>query len=215
MCSPRLLIIDWAAYETTRDSDHVPVFLNIAGNERGVAKIGWNIKRADWRSYIEAEEWKCMPEVEGSTCEELVNDLFERIRRIFDKTIPRYLYNKFFPKPWWKTELTQSLKEMERAYKAYRNTRSVLNLVRWKRIRAKHRQLVRTHKKASWREMTSKVNIYTKLSVVWQMVRRVQGGAPKRINILTENGISYTSSISICNKIAEAFAKVPRSESCS
>ena len=71
--------------------------------------------------------------------------------------------------------------------------------------------MVAEHKRKSWREMAGKVSCNTSMKEEWDIVRRIRGRPPAKINILEEEGIRYTTTPEICNKIANAFENITES----
>ena len=86
---------------------------------------------------------------------------YNRLDKVAEAEIPIYTTGRFFPKPWWSAELTESYKERERTYHKGRARKSPQNKTQWKKMQAKHRKAVIEHKKNSWEEaaigMTSDV----------------------------------------------------------
>ena len=82
--------------------------------------------------------------------------------------------------------------------------------MKWKRIRAEHRRKVAEHKKKSWREMTENMNSNTPTKKVYDAIRSIEGKPARTLNILEENGIKFTTTRGMCNKLADTFEKVTK-----
>ena len=65
---------------------------------------------------------------------------------------------KFFPKQWWNADLTVLKNKREDLYRTYRNNRSPLNLLNWKKKRAEHKKLLREYRRKTWQKYISKIN---------------------------------------------------------
>ena len=62
------------------------------------------------------------------------------------------------------------------------------------------------------RKTTASINVNTSLSQVWNTVRKIRGRPPKTVHILRENGRTYSTTIDICNKLADTFSNTASDE---
>ena len=62
--------------------------------------------------------------------------------------------------------------------------------------------MVAEHKRKTWREMAVKVSCNMSMKEIWDIVRRIRGRPPAKIDIFEEESIRYTTTLEICNKRA-------------
>ena len=156
-CSPTIAQdFDWNTIPFLHDSDHFPIVLSTQLEEPDPTPIRL-IKKANWDIYESSAAWDNLPEDITSNGEAL-QILYDRINFACDEAIPSTIPTKFFPKPWWTAELTQSKNRRERFYIIYRRKRSLQSAINWRKARAEHKNLVRKCKEKSWLEYISDFN---------------------------------------------------------
>ena len=213
ICSPRLqTTIEWTTFNSPRDGDHCPILITMTDRpvDHGIQRRDY--RKINWGIFKSGEQWTDLPnDLDERDAEEIVDDFYDRINKAIDKATPQYIHKPLFPKPWWSAQLTASYEKREKAFKVYRRRKSPQNFLNWKRSRADHRKLVAEHKREAWREMAGKVSGNTPMKEVWNMVRRIRGRPPAKINILEEGGTRYTTTPEICEKIASTFETTTKS----
>ena len=204
--------IEWTTLDSPRDEDHCPILITMTDRPVQQGAQRRNYQKIDLEKFRSGEQWNNLPDdVDDRDAAEIIDDFYDRINKAIEKATLQYLPKPFFSKPWWSAELTISFEKREKAFKQYRRRKSPQNFRNWKRSRAEHRRLVAEHKRKTWREMTEKVSCNTSMKEVWDIVRRIRERPPAKINILEEEGIRYTTTPDICNKVANTFESITKS----
>ena len=129
-------ITQWNVASSPNDRDHCPIKLDFIGNwpEEYVAER-YNIKAAIWDLCRTNNAWDNIPvDISNIECENLLDDLYNRCDKAASASIPKMTIRKFFPKPYWTAQLTQSRNNREFFYEKYRHTKSARNIMLWKKI---------------------------------------------------------------------------------
>ena len=90
-------------------------------------------------------------------------------------------------------------------YQTYRQTRTITDMVRWKRARAEHKSKIRTAKQTSWRNYVSDLKYGAPQSAIYKQIRKIRGKPPKKLNIIKENNNLMATPLDIENKLADTF----------
>ena len=77
------------------------------------------------------------------------------------------------------------------------------NLIEWKRLRAEHKNKVKTEKRQSYRKYLSTINIKTSQREIYKAMRTIKGRPPRIINILKEGDHIYKSHDEIANRLSD------------
>jgi len=202
----------WEVLPSPRDSDHCPILVTILSNKPQTPQpTAQNFKRINWTIFTSHPAWHDLPgdeQLSYCTAEDSVRDVYRRFDDAIRDAVPAIKHVKFYPKPWWSVNVQKTYNARERAYKAYRTTRSPGNFVRWKQKRAEHRLNVKKHKKISWERMAGEISVNTPIAKVWESVRRIKGRSPKKIPILVVGGQIISTIPDICEKLADSFSHV-------
>lgn len=210
IASPRLTpLLQWSVAASTFDSDHNPLLITLVGSELGeVGSTRLNIKRADWGAFTSHRAFDNIPENPTEHPADLVEDLHRRIKQASVSSIPEYTVQKFFPKPFWTNELTDSRRKRETMYRKFRRNKSIENTNNWKKARAEHRQLLTKTKREYWKNLASSFSIETPMSKIYENIRKINGRSPRTTHILSEEGRIFSTKPEIVNKLAETFSKI-------
>ena len=200
---------EWNTIPSVFDSDHFPITLSTELTEPNPFQIRL-LKKANWDIYKGSSAWNNLPQELGSN-EEVLQNLYDRINTACDDAIPKTTPSKFFPKPWWTPELTESRNRRERFYKIHRRKRTPQDAINWRRARAQHKNLVRQCKEKSWREYISDFNEEMPISELCKRVRKMKGIPPKSIRIICNDDqppVIYSTPTEIAEILAKTFAEV-------
>ena len=92
--------------------------------------------------------------------------------------------------PLWKKDCEVAVKNKKHALNRARRTRSPLDILIFKRCRAKEGKVILEAKHSTWRSYCTSINSNTKLSTVWTTIKKVSGSLSyTRIPQLENNGI--------------------------
>ena len=101
-------------------------------------------------------------------------------------------------------EIRASKQRREIFYQKYRRTRTIADMVRWKRVRAEHKSKIRTAKQNSWINYISDLKYGAPQSSIYKQIRKIRGKPPKKLNLIKENDNAATS-LDIGNKLADNY----------
>lgn len=212
ICSPQIEpLLDWNVLSSPMDSDHNPIILTWSSNQNEENNTRFNYKLANWDNYKNHRTWTNIPDNVDDDCESSVNLFYEKINKAASESIPTYTTTKYFPKPWWCIEVTNSRNKREQLYKTFIRTKSLQHMIAWKKARAECKQLIKVKKKESWTNLTSDINRNTPISKVYETIRRIQGRKERRIHILLENNTQFSTITEITNKLAQTFSHISNS----
>ena len=122
------------------------------------------------------------------TNEEIIVDLYNRINIACDEAIPVTTPSKFFPRPWWTPELTNSRANREYFYRKYRKNKNVANRDRWRQARTTHKTKCEEEKNDSWKKFISEFYEYRPMTTLCRRVKKMKGIATNSIRILKDAG---------------------------
>ena len=207
ICSPEIdPDFNWTVLSSPGDSDHCPIIITYdEAREEGAAEV-WNIKRARWDVYETSEVWNNLPDCQRETNSDLITDIYERIAAAASEAIPQYQRSKYYPKPWWNEELKQSKHRREQFYQQYRRNKSNINLILWRRTRAQHKALLKKYKRESWITYVEKMQRKSAPANIYKTIRNMKGKAYQKVNIIKENGQTYSTVPEIANRLAQTFS---------
>ena len=209
LCSPQLSAdLLWTVLSSPGDSDHCPIVISYQEAREIDTSERWKVKSARWDIYEKSDAWRNLPQIRQVANTELIDDLYDRINAAAKEAIPQSIYSKYFPKPWWNDELKNSKERRETFYQQYRRNKTQTNLIIWRRSRAQHKQLVKKCKRESWMEFVEKLNRKTPSTALYETIRKIKGKPTRKINILSENGQTYSTVPEIVNRLAQTFSDV-------
>ena len=209
-CSPRLSPeLQWSILNSPGDSDHCPVIIECLDRlDASDVTASWNIKKANWDLFFSSAAWQHLPDPLPNDNAIILEDLYARFDLACTEAIPRHERHKFYPKPWWTPELSQSKRGRELAYQAYRRHRSPQTLITWKRLRAEHKRNLKKSKRDSWISFVEALHFGAPSSTLYEALRKIRGRSQRKISMLQENDQQYTTIPQIANKLADTFRTV-------
>lgn len=214
-CSPSLFqSITWVVVENPYGSDHFPVILRYSAATHSLTTRPrrWKLSDADW-SLFEREA-----ELSSSSFDHMdvdqANDLItETIINAATKSIPQTsgrLPKR--PKPWWNSDCETTRKAQNRAWGIFRRYPTVVNLITFKKARAKARWTRQQAKRTSWKGFVSSLNNNTPSKTVWDRLRKIKGEYTSfSIPLLHSNGIPCRNLEEQANALGEHFQEVSSS----
>ena len=198
----------WNVSNTPLDSDHCPITITLNDSSSNTTETSLNLKGADWTLFRNSDAWHSLPSVDSTDNPDLITDFYQRIRRASSDSIPSFTPSKFYPKPWWTAELSTSRQTREHLYQQYRHRQTHDNMLRWKRARAKHKNLIKRAKQESFRTWVSEISPSLPISEFYKRINSLKGRSPRRLTILTEQNLQYSSPLEIANLLANSFSQV-------
>lgn len=164
---------NWSVMPSSYDSDHHPILISQECLTSPHCTTKFNVKNADWIKYRQSAAWNNISEDLDHSIDEAIKTFYERLDKACKDSMPQIKKSQFFPKPWWSESLKRSRDLRENMYRRYRRNKTEINLIRWKRARAEHRQNIKKHKQETWRKYISEINVNTPPSKVWEKIRRI------------------------------------------
>lgn len=206
-------LVEWNV--SINNTDHLPICIKFA--ERFTSNDTykkWKLLKANWPKYqsiLSSETQLINPDNTNVT---EVNDITKLILHAAQQSIPKTRGTETSIKkvPWWNTEIENSIKDKKKAFNTFKKYPTQENMIQFKKLRAKARQLIVQGKKQSWQSYVQSINSDTSISDVWQKMRNIIGKKfPIRPNNLVIEGISTTDSEEIAEHFATHFERVSSS----
>ena len=186
---------DWEADDYYRTSDHAPIYITSRLQEEHSFEKRWIMKKAEWDKYTEKTEVDRGID-DFNTVEDAVDYLGEVIFEAADHSIPKSKGSggRINP-PWWNDECRSAINKRKAAWKKYKNTISLVNLIAFKRARAEAQRTVRRSKRASWREFIEGIDDTTSSTEAWRRINILQGKRGGRKTSSLKVGEAHSSII--------------------
>ena len=74
--------------------------------------------------------------------------------------------------PWWTKSCAVAVRNKKRAYNCMMRTRHPLDIITYKRLRAKPRKIILQAKRDCWQQYCNSINSNTKLTTVWKALKK-------------------------------------------
>ena len=200
---------EWSTGPSLLSSDHFPIFISTYLPSPHPSPIRLT-KKANWGIYKDSKIWNNINWT-NLTNEEIILDLYNRINIACDEAIPVTTPTKFFPRPWWTPELTNSRANREYFYKKYKKNKNEENGNRWRQARRNHKAKCEEAQNESWKKFISEFDESMSLSTLCRRVKKMKGVAANSIRILKDPspaGQIYSSTDDIAERMAQNFAEV-------
>ncbi|GBN24737.1 putative RNA-directed DNA polymerase from transposon X-element, partial [Araneus ventricosus] len=173
ICSPSLVPY-WKFSTCTNlfNSDHFPIVLTYVKNDFPFPKrpVKYIFGKADWPLF----ESLCQltPNmVDKDSIDVAVNTITDCIISSADNSIPKTSGNiPKLCKPWWNTECDTCQKTLEKAWYNFRRYPTTHNLIKFKKARAKFRQIRRQSMNTTWCSYVNSITRQVSSKVVWDKV---------------------------------------------
>lgn len=209
LCSPSLAtLLYWDTLGYLYDSDHFPITINIDTNDILTFPIHqtWKIKSADWdlyRTLIEGQTNNFNLTNTANENLELFNNIIISAATI---AVGKTKSSKRQPVPWWNNEIAQALTLSKHAFNVYKKHKTIDNLIIFKNLRAKSRQLIKKGKRDSWKKYVASINPSTPIGDIWNKVRRIKGTKYFRgIDTLSYNNQMHSNKVAIPEILADIY----------
>ena len=200
--------LQWSVCASTFDSDHCPIVLTfLSTSHDDTFGTSRNIKRANWSAFTTHPLWDTLPNVYSLDNPELVTAFYDVLDRISRDTIPSLPTSRFFPRPFWTTELSRLRNKREYWYRRFRRVRSPGNRCQWQRARAEFRKHLKVAKREQWQKLAGSFTTRTPMSQIYENLRKIQGRSKRKISILSDGDREYTTLPEIANKLAHTFSQ--------
>lgn len=177
--------LEWDVLDEIHSSDHWPITIDIKFDNNqnpGETNNRWRLKDANWQMYSEIFNNE-IENIENSiTVNSDINDdvatFTNAIIHAAHSAIGKTQYKgKRSPVPWWNSECDNIVKEKKQAFNKFKKNKSPGNLIAFKKIRAKARNILKTSKINSWRNFTTSITSQSSPKELWTKIKKFKGSA--------------------------------------
>ena len=81
-------------------------------------------------------------------------------------------------------------------------------MIRWRRVRAKHKNLIKRAKQESFRAWISEISPSMPVSDLYKQINSLNERFPRRLTLLTEHNLQYCSPLEIADLLTQTFGQV-------
>ena len=225
--------IEWDIIDDVFGSDHFPVKSIIgvqdtawepptSSSDTPIKR--WNHKKIDWGLFychvnrlIFRLKTDCSPL-------QLYNDIIEAFHDAAFQASPRKKSTNTVNKdkkyqkkmaPWWSEDCKSSIKAKHKALNKYRKHPTTENYLAYKRTRGQTKRVITQAKRLSWRKLCSKFNDRTNLTLVWNIIKSMDGRSVSDrppVPPIVHNDVTYVTDQEKANLLASAFQSVSSSQ---
>lgn len=208
----------WSVLNNAMGSDHHPILITINERpDRDISRVPrWKLKSADWETY----GLKCAMLPDDELIDDDINEFNDKvtqaIRLAAEATVPQTSpragkRNK--PLPYWNEDIKAAIYDRNRARNKMRKTRSLDDCIAYRRLRSVAQRLIRNTAKLYWQEFCATLTRQTRLSVVWNMARKMNGIKchPTAVS-LTDGNVTAEQDYDKAEIFAKRFTEVSNSQ---
>ena len=88
----------WSVMHSTYDSDHNPIMITFTSDSIVQTSTRYSINRANWTHFKSSRVWSDLPAyLNDIDNEDMITDLYSRLNRACEDSIPRVTIRKFYP----------------------------------------------------------------------------------------------------------------------
>lgn len=187
-----LSLFTWRVITNPYGSDHYPVMLErtLPPVTRSQRAPRWKFNEADWARFEQSTLLACT-----SLGEITIDDMNELLSKhilaaaivsipMTSSRLPKR------PKPWWNNECSETRKKQNQAWGRFRRYPTQINLIEFKKRRARARYVRRQSKRTSFQAYASSINSSITTKELWDRIRKVNGiYRAFSLPLLTKNGL--------------------------
>lgn len=169
--------LSWGVDADLHGSDHWPIIINEIHATQTYRDPRYNFHKADWGGfYEETRVDPCDEILRVPSVDDLVASFSEVLIRAAELTIPKSSELVQPGRvPWWNPECDTANFERKKALRRYQRTQNVVDLISYKRARARAKYIKKKASRESWRKYVSSLNANTPMSKIWSRVRKMRG----------------------------------------
>ncbi|XP_072403009.1 uncharacterized protein [Diabrotica undecimpunctata] len=208
ICDPKSAPkLSWQTADDLHDSNHFPIIIRDNTYDQVSVRSYWRFNKANWPEFSKKSE-SLICKLPNS------NNIDDSIKLFSDAIIKAALTHigkttissRHKVVPWWNSQCELAIRQSKTALNQYRKHKSPENLIKYKKLKAKAKYVVKQSKKTSWHNYVSSLNDNTNPSQMWKKIRQVQGQKTNtKITHLISNSTSSSNSQIICNTLANTF----------
>jgi len=163
-----------------RGSDHAIIHVTAHGVVLDITDPlpKWNFSRANWTKFHQlcSSSLNCISlDLEHSY------QLFETcILEAARAAMPQTKYTGKISVPWWNATCDPAIKKKKHALNRMKRTRGPIDILIFKRCRANARRVILEAKQSSWANFNNALTSNSKLSTVWNVIKKFYGHHPRQ-----------------------------------
>jgi ribonuclease HI len=213
LCSPNLTpLFEFAVHNDLCGSDHFPIIVNMQTDFQPPGRPAqWSLKRANWKRFA------ALADLSSSRLEtdvpSKVKNITETLVKAAEESIPQTSTKpRRIPVPWWNQDCDDAIKARKKALRIFSRRPTKENLMEFRRLRAKARQVVKSSQRKSWQAYVSSINCTTSSTKVWHRANKIKGRHKSTtIAGIESNNHLFTAPKEIADCIGQHFADVSSS----
>jgi len=207
---------DWSIAENdTWGSDHLACVTRVGNkiSDENDTSLKWNLNKADWSLYNKVFEPETQDQLYSDNIDKYCDNITKELLRAAKLAIPQSKTGRptqIKSLPYWTKEISDLIKERNKARNKVNKQNSDENRVNYKRLKAKVQLTIKTESKKYWHKYCSSLNRNSKLSSVWKMARRMRGNDNQtfKISALEVKGKTCTTNKEKAEALAESFFNI-------
>ena len=153
LCDPTLPPnLHWSVLDDPHGSDHYPIIINPDTPQTNTKPQYFNFNKANWDAF----RIECSQSLNPSSIFDYDQFHFHLLH-IAEKHIPKTSNKPHRHKVWFSEECRKTVKAKKAAYRKFVNSKSVEDLILFKKARAQARRTIRDAKRNSFRKFVSEI----------------------------------------------------------
>ena len=213
LCSSQLAPdLTWSVMEpppeTYFESDHFPIKITLKESsppfDDGVRR---SFKKANWETYHHSTQTStdCSSFSEPG---EALNFFYNLTQKAADMSIPKISSSRPHQGfPWWNAQCDLAVRNAKSASRRFFRSRTPINKIIYKRLRAIKRKVIKNSKRESWQNYTSTLNSSSSMKAIWTKVKKIQGSYIRpALPVLKVRDQLVATPLEAANCLAESFA---------
>uniref|UniRef100_A0A6P7FH09 Uncharacterized protein LOC114330220 n=1 Tax=Diabrotica virgifera virgifera TaxID=50390 RepID=A0A6P7FH09_DIAVI len=198
-------LLTWYTLDSLYDSNHFPIFITNNEAKPSYVKSKWNISKANWELFSASVKDRVNEIVYQNNADTDVDEFNRCILQAAEEHVGRYTINPSHKSvPWWNLSCKLAVKASKKALNKFRRTRAEVDLINFKRLKAKSKRVIKESKRESWTKFSSTITADTSPTQVWNKIKQINGRNTtyKIPALIHENNI-----ITDDQKISDTFAQ--------
>ena len=211
----------WKTLNNTMGSDHVPIVISVSVYpDKQLATVPqWKLAKADWIMFQQILKENLTAsntdQAADKDIDQLNDDFINTIRYAAEQSIPQtkpQFSRRLKPLPYWSEEIKNAICDRNRARNKMKKTKNLEDCINYRRLKDVAQRVIRSTAKQYWQSFCDRLTHSTKLSVVWNMARKmnVVRSNPSTTSLIDREDIIDTDKDK-AELFARAFAKISSS----
>jgi len=174
----------WEIHDELWDSDHYPAFITMKASPVITEMYNNNkpnYEKANWEKFKEIVEINIKGQKSTNSVKENYNALINVYKEASKISIyPKKGKYKHKYSPFWNAECSKWKKTKKEDAKNLRKSNTIENQIAFKKSRARFRLVLKEAKTKYWQKYCESLNCRSKVSNVWNTVRRLNGNSQQK-----------------------------------